>query len=372
MKIGLVGLGAQALRRHCPAITSLGLPLAAVYDPSPAAVAAFEEKYAGVNVCSTVEELASLCDVADVVIPPSGHVRVFNELVDFGRPFISEKPFCRSWLEAREIAERVAARGLRAAYLESWIFDPAVIHLRSILSRGSLGLLQRVWISHPNSGLAIYPRQNAWRAIADEGGGALLDWGSHGVGLAWYFAGLSSSVIGVTAIDVRASQRRTLAGGRFQETDVEDIAVFELAFRTPSGRVIVANIDSSWGHSWMWSPGYRYTLYRVEGSSGAAEVRAENTEEGRRYLLNVDMRESTGAIDLGLLKDSDPTASALGNALSGIADASQPRPESSLEFATGIQMVLDSVRLSANRGATVAPAEFVHDIRSIERRCGDG
>ena len=366
MRIGLIGLGAQAVRRHLPALASLGLLPHAVYDPSSEATARAQARFGELRpdgpapvACASLDELAGLVDAADVVVPPAAHLSVFERLVERGRAFVCEKPFCRSWPEARYIATRSSSCGVPAAYLENWIFDPVVTHLQAMVARGVVGVIQRVSIVHPNAGLALYPKQSTWRAESCEGGGALLDWGSHGVGLAWHLVGLSSTLTLASAVEVRATQPRTLAGGTFRQADAEDAARFELWFRTPEGRVVLANIDSSWGCTWMWSPGHAYSLYRIDGSGGTIEASAENTAEGRRYRLTVDSRSAgRTAIDLVLLEQAAPTAAALRNALHSLSAQGEPHPECSLEFATDVQMALGAVRLSAHRRAPVAPEEF--------------
>lgn len=354
------------MRRHLPALASLGVVPHAMYDPSPEAIsgalATFAELWPGAPppvTCTSIDELAGVVDAADVVIPPAAHLSVFERLLEHGLAFVCEKPFCRSWPEARHIATKASSCGVQAAYLENWIFDPVVTHLQVLVARGAIGVIQRISILHPNAGLALYPKQSTWRADSREGGGALLDWGSHGTGLAWHLAGLSSKLTMTSAVDVRMTQPRVLAGGAFRPTDAEDAAVFELWFRAPEGRVVLANIDSSWGCTWMWSPGNTYPLYRIDGSGGTVEASAENTVEGRVYRLTVEARSAgRTVIDLGSLEDSDPTAAALRNAFHCLSAAGDQHRECSLEFATDVQLALGAVRLSAHRRAPVAPDEF--------------
>jgi predicted dehydrogenase len=376
VRIGLIGLGAQALRRHVPALSSLNLFPVAVYDPSPRAVEEFESRFrecfesngsAVSPVCADLEELQSRIDVADVVIPPANHVQVFSKLLELGIPFLSEKPFCRSWPEARHVQDVASSRGIKVGYLENWIFDPVIDHVEAIIDSGELGELQRISVLYPNAGLSIYPNQTTWRAHLKQGGGALLDWGSHGVGLAWYLAGISSRLMTANALDLRRTQSRILINDAFETTDAEDIAVFELAFETPEGRVVIADIDSSWGATWMWTPGRCYPILHLEGYRGALEATVENSSQGRHYRLKTDSRE----IDLGTLKEYDPTASAIQNALSGIIDSGVVHMESSVDLGTNVQLALGAVRLSAHLQEPVTPDEFVQWCSSFQEGSDD-
>lgn len=376
MRIGLIGLGAQALRRHIPALSSLNSFPVAVYDPSPQAVSEFEWRFrldyestgpAVPSVCAQIEELQGCIDVADVVIPPANHVQVFSKLLELGIPFLSEKPFCRSWPEARYVQEIAASSGIKAGYLENWIFDPVVNQVEAIIDSGELGALQKISVLYPNAGLSFFPKQTTWRAHLKEGGGAMLDWGSHGVGLAWYLAGISSRLMTVNALDLRRTESRILINGAFETTDAEDIAVFELIFETPDGRVVSASIDSSWGATWMWTPGCCYPILRLEGARGAIEATVENMSQGRHYRLKTDSRE----IDLGTLKEYDPTASAIQSALSGITSPGVVRPESRLDLGTNVQLALGAVRLSAHLRKPVTPDEFAHWCSSLREGTDD-
>lgn len=376
MRIGLIGLGAQALRRHLPALSSLKLFPVAVYDPSPRAVEEFELRFqecfestgpAIQPVYTHLEGLQGRIDVADVVIPPANHVQVFSKLLELRIPFLSEKPFCRSWPEARYVQNLAASRGINAGYLENWIFDPVVNHVEAIIDSGELGTLQRISVLYPNAGLSFYPNQTTWRAHLKQGGGALLDWGSHGVGLAWYLAGMSSRLMTVKTLDLRRTKSELPIGRAFETSDAEDIAVFELVFKTPNGRVVIANIDSSWGATWMWTPGCSYPILRLEGSRGDLEATVKNTSQGRHYRLAADGRE----IDLGTLKEYDPTASAIQNALSAITSPGVVHPESSLDLGTNVQLALGAVRLSAHLRKSVTPDEFVYWCSSFQEDIDD-
>jgi predicted dehydrogenase len=299
-----------------------------------------------------------MCEAVDVVVPPVSHLALFRLLVDAGVRFISEKPFCRSWPEACHVAAHAASRRVRGAYLENWIFDPAVVSLHTLAASGRIGVTQRVSVRIPNAGPALYPEQTRWRASAREGGGALLDWGSHAAGLAWFLIGLDGVLLSTHALDVRRSRPRAIVGGAFTPVDVEDFARFELAFRTADARFVVANIDASWGQPWMWSPGYTYEAVRIDGSQGSAAIVVTNTPQGRSYSLLIDGGQSTEPIDLGLLKDQDPTAAALDNALQGLNSEAGPGRESSLDFGVDVQGILGAARLSAHEDTPIAPAQF--------------
>jgi predicted dehydrogenase len=364
-KIGLVGLGQQACRRHLPALADLGLAPVAVYDPSPAARDRFFDEWRKLEIdaetphaAGSLADLADRVDAADVVIPPGVQPDVFSELIRRQKPFICEKPFCRSWPEARHVAALAEKNLVAGAYLENWIFDPIVWFIQAVIAQGRIGLLQRCAITFPNAGLALYPDQSPWRAEAGQGG-ALLDWASHGVGLAWFMAGPEAEIVSAQAVDVRTAQQRVLVSGVYREQTVEDTARFELVFRTGQGGWLTVNVDGSWGQPWMWSPGHAYRVLSADGFEGRASVKVTNTDEGRRYRLSIDREDSRiEDVDLGLLKRYDPTASALNNAVQGLQSQGVPRPESDLDFGVRVQLALGMVRLSAADGRPITTERF--------------
>jgi predicted dehydrogenase len=364
-RVGLVGLGQQTCRRHLPALYALGILPAVVYDPDPASVSGFLAKFKALwpdrtapQTASDLSELARNADVVVVVVPPCGHLSIFGELIAVRRPFLCEKPFTCSWPEAVHVATQATSAGVEGRYLENWIFDPVVLDIRSLLASGRVGLLQRLCITFPNAGLALYPDQTPWRAEAAQGG-ALLDWASHAVGLAWHMVGHDSTLLRARAIDVRCTQRRMLISGSFRDTDIEDAARFELAFECGDGRIVLVNVDGSWQTPWMWSPGHACRVLRADASDGAAEVLVTNGVDGRRYTLAIEAGTSPRQeIDLGDLRRFDPTASAIRNALQSIIYKSAPHGESGLDLAVNVHLALGAVRLSAARSLALTPDEF--------------
>ncbi|MBN1999302.1 Gfo/Idh/MocA family oxidoreductase [candidate division KSB1 bacterium] len=359
LKIGILGLGPQARRRHLPAFSEMGIIPTIVYDQNPDSVSKTEADFETIfgnkpfpGIAKDFDNFTDFIQVADVVVPPCEHLQIFSSLVEKGIMFISEKPFCRSWPEAVAVLELVKNANLAAGYLENWIFDPVVINLKSVMTSGEIGPIQRMTVRFPNAGPAIYPEQSEWRTRRDCGG-ALLDWGSHAVGLALHLAGEMSDIVQVSTIDFRSTSRM-LASGIFQDGIVEDLAKFEIVLKQASNRIVIANIDCSWQMPWMYSPGYAYRVLQLDGSAGMVEITVENTENGRNYHMTVEQWSGNRrTVNLGLLKRFDPTASAIRNALKSLFIGSAPHPESSLELAVKVQFILAAVRLSAARNLPV-------------------
>lgn len=379
LKIGLLGLGQQALRRHVPAWIGIGMELSAVYDTQKTALAEFEKEYKTLYtdrpipiLCDSFDSFIKSIDIADVVVPPTRHSEVLTKLIRAQKMFICEKPFCTSYLQALDMQESIISMKGQGAYLENWIFDPVVTNIQGVIASGQVGELQRISVVFPNAGLALYPKQSPWRGQRPAGG-ALLDWGSHATGLAWHLAGEESILVQGKALDIRTSQKRTLVSGRFHNSQVEDIAQFELILKTDQNRFILVNIDSSWNCPWMWSPGYSYHILTIDGSYGSAAISVTNTEQGRRYsMIMDDLHGKQETIDLGLLKRYDPTASALLNAVKSLTECPDDHPESDIELAVNVQLALGLIQYSTLLGnRTVTTDQFKSWIKGFKSKYQD-
>ena len=365
VKIGLVGLGNQALYRHLPALMEMDVILRSCYDTDPQATIHFQEEFrkmfpnkAPPPPAKSLWEAVRKADIVDVVIPPKKHVSVFMQLIKEKKPFICENPFCRSWLEALSVAELTETVHIQAAYMEDLIFDPLVMNIQALIASGRIGKMQRLCISLPNHREIEGVPKSSWRIEFGQGG-ALLERGSHAVGLAWHLLGEDAEFQNANAIEIRTGNKRSLVSGVYRDRQVDDIAKFELVFKTSEGRTVLVNIDSSLDPPWINSPGYSRPALRVDGTEGSIQVTFENRQEGRRFIMTVGNRNSNEEeIDLGYPDRRNSIKAALENAIKSIMSPTLPHPESSLSLGVRVQMAIGSARLSSARSIPISSGDF--------------
>ncbi len=139
-RVGIVGLGEIANRRHVPAIAATeGLDLAGVASPDGAAVA---------GVPSWLDHrdlLAADIDAVAVCTPPSVRFRIAADALAAGKHVLLEKPPAATPGELAALVEMAQARGLTLFTAWHSQFNPAVDRARGMLAGRRLARLAVTW-----------------------------------------------------------------------------------------------------------------------------------------------------------------------------------------------------------------------------------
>lgn len=133
VRIGIVGLGAVAQAVHLPLLARRPdlFAIEAVADLSPSMVTLVAERYAVARRYDTIAGLLADGDVDAVVILTSGsHGSAAAAALAAGLPVFCEKPLAYT----AEEADALAAAGGRLALGYMKLYDPAVVHARSLLT----------------------------------------------------------------------------------------------------------------------------------------------------------------------------------------------------------------------------------------------
>jgi predicted dehydrogenase len=181
LRVAIVGYGLSGRCFHAPLIaTTEGLEVAVVVTSSAERRAEAEREHPGVRVVDRYEEaLAGRHDLVVVAVPNAGHVEVANAAIAAGVPLVVDKPLASTVAEADGIVARARAAGVPLTVFQNRRWDSDQLTLRRLLGEGALGEVTRYesrferWRPAPKAG--------AWREelSSEEGGGVLLDLGSH-------------------------------------------------------------------------------------------------------------------------------------------------------------------------------------------------
>lgn len=198
LRVGLVGYGLAGSVFHAPLITSTpGLTLSSVVTRDPARQARVREVYPDARVYDSVEAFwvaSAEHDLAVVATPTGSHLAIGLAAIRAGLPVVIDKPLASTATDARRLATAAAAQGGWLSVFHNRRWDGATMTARKLLAEGLLGTPQRLesrferWRPEANPA--------AWRettAPAD-GGGILLDLGSHLVDQALFLFGRPHSV----------------------------------------------------------------------------------------------------------------------------------------------------------------------------------
>jgi predicted dehydrogenase len=277
-----MGAGKIFNEAHLPAYISLdSVELAAIYDPNPKRAESTREHYlsllkeAGQNsesvdvkLCDSPEELISNVDMIDICSPARYHAQYGVMALDRNVHVMTEKPMARTWWEANQVAE--AARRSKAMFQlnDDNLFIPRYRALRNVIDDGMIGEVQHIWITRGYHG----PEDRGdwfWDPL-ENGGGAIMDYGSHAVSSVWFLAGYDKQPAEVRSLGIEARQRLRLIGGRFRQIETDDDAHFKVRFMNPqNGDWITAVIEATWAWPELGRDGSDVHGYiEVEGSKG--------------------------------------------------------------------------------------------------------
>lgn len=120
-----------------------------------------------------------------VAVPTKYHAGIVKDLVDMGKHVFSEKPFCLTVDEGKELVELANKKGIvnQVGYHNKFIgtFREA----KRIIDSGYLGDLFH-FTGEAYGPVVVRTKQNNWRADPAEGGGCLMDYASHVIDLINY------------------------------------------------------------------------------------------------------------------------------------------------------------------------------------------
>ncbi|MGE5642232.1 MAG: Gfo/Idh/MocA family protein [Byssovorax cruenta] len=295
-RVGCLGAGKIFNEAHLPAYISLdSVELAAIYDPDRKRAESTRAHYlsllkeagqkaddVNVELCDNAEGLISNVDMIDICSPARYHAQYAVRALEKNVHVMTEKPMARTWWEANQVVE--AQRTSKAMFQlnDDNLFIPRYRALRNVIDDGMIGEVQHIWITRGYHG----PEDRGdwfWDPM-ENGGGAIMDYGSHAVSSVWFLAGYDKSPQEVRSLGIEARQKMRLIGGRFRQIETDDDAHFKVRFVNPAnGDWITAVIEATWAWPELGRDGSDVHGYiEVEGSKGT--VTACVTEAGQDYL----------------------------------------------------------------------------------------
>ncbi|HWL88566.1 MAG TPA: Gfo/Idh/MocA family oxidoreductase [Polyangiaceae bacterium] len=193
-RFAAVGLDHGHIFGMCNGLLETGAELAAVYDPDPVKVAAFSERYPGVRVARSEQEILedrSVHLIASAGIPcdrgPLG-----LRAMDHGKDYFSDKPPFTSLEQLEDARRKVRETGKKyAVYYSERLHVEAAIFAGQLIEEGAIGrVLQVLGLGPHRLSAASRP---PWFWDAKKYGGILCDIGCHQIEQFLYFTGAKSA-----------------------------------------------------------------------------------------------------------------------------------------------------------------------------------
>jgi predicted dehydrogenase len=218
----------------------------------------------------------------DICSPARYHAQYAVMALEKNVHVMTEKPMARTWWEAKQVAEEAQHSQAMFQLNDDNLFIPRYRALRNVIDDGMIGEVQHIWITRGYHG----PEERGdwfWDPM-ENGGGAIMDYGSHAVSSVWFLAGYDKQPVEVRSLGIEARQKLRLIGGRFRQIETDDDAHFKVRFLNPkNGDWITAVIEATWAWPELGKDGSDVHGYiEVEGSKGT--VTACVDENSHDYL----------------------------------------------------------------------------------------
>jgi predicted dehydrogenase len=180
LRIAIAGFGLAGEVFHAPLIAATqGLVVAAVATSNPVRAARARAQYPGVAVVADAAALIADADRFDALViatPNRLHVPIARAALHRGVPVVVDKPVAPGGAEAQALVEDFAAAGVPLTVFQNRRWDGDFLTVRRVVESGLLGEVTRFESRFERFRPEV--REGAWRELA-EGGGLLLDLGSH-------------------------------------------------------------------------------------------------------------------------------------------------------------------------------------------------
>ncbi|MCJ1686996.1 Gfo/Idh/MocA family oxidoreductase [Rathayibacter sp. VKM Ac-2927] len=180
IRTGVIGFGTSGRVFHAPFLsTSPRYSLDVISTGHADRAAEARALHPGVEVVPDARALlARDLDLVVIGSPPASHVELATRAIEAGIAVVVDKPLAASAAEARELLACARSRGVPLTVFQNRRWDGDFLTLRALLEQGALGEVRRFesrfeWFK------PVETKEWKARASAEQGGGILLDLGTH-------------------------------------------------------------------------------------------------------------------------------------------------------------------------------------------------
>ncbi|MFC5404975.1 Gfo/Idh/MocA family protein [Cohnella soli] len=230
IRLGLIGLGGMA-SVHAEQVAGIeGAAITAICDRDAARVAEWGDKL-GLDASSRYFEPEDLIRNADVdavmsITPNNAHYEIIRLCLVHGMPIMTEKPFTRTFAEAKALMELSVQHPSLCMVGFSYRYTPSYRLAREMIRDGKIGTLRHVFLQYLQQwGGPLFDTKMNWRLDRTiTGTGTLGDLGSHMVDAARFLIGEPTEVSALMSNLI--SEREDPVTGRSVPVDIDDFAAF--------------------------------------------------------------------------------------------------------------------------------------------------
>jgi predicted dehydrogenase len=366
--------------------------LVAFFDLNPARAQQARDKYAKLleehalahpeaagDVRANLEELRAhesldglldQVDVIDVCTTTRGRMPSVMAALEKGVHAMVEKPMARTWLECGRALKAFAARPEVFFQLnDDNVFDPKYRLLHDLVAQGAVGRVQSVSLTR-GSRLDSTSVLKSQASALENGGGALMDYGSHGLAGVWYILGVDRRITKAEAVRIGVRFPNRVLEGEPYLVEVDDDAHVKFLFEDPtSGSWVTVFLEATWCGAEIGLPeektgGPGGGYLRIQGDDGVILASEKDKIRIRRW---------DGGESIVPLRDYPGETISFEHEIETFIDCVREGrpPEIGLEFGSEIIAAIGAAYLSAIRRQAVTLDEFRGFCRSYAERHGD-
>ncbi|MGE5548946.1 MAG: Gfo/Idh/MocA family protein [Bacteroidota bacterium] len=298
LRAGIIGCGGIAFGKHLPGLAKLQdqVEMAAFCDviEEKAATAAKEFGAGGAKVHTDYRKLLEdrSLDLVHICTPNRSHAEIAVAALESGKHVMCEKPMAKTAADARRMVEAAKRTGKKLSIAYQNRFRPDSQYLFRLCRRGDLGEIYFAK-AHAVRRRAV-PTWGVFLNEAEQGGGPLIDIGTHALDLTlWMMDNWQPRyVVGNTYHKLGPCKDAANAWGPWDPAQftVEDAAFGFITMQ--NGATII--LESSWALNTLQEGEARTTLCGTEGGADMQDGLRLNGESFGKLYTTYPMLEGKG------------------------------------------------------------------------------
>jgi predicted dehydrogenase len=349
LRVALAGYGVAGASFHAPLIAATdGLALQAVVTRDPERRAQLAARHPDVVAVDALVDVLDDVDLVVVASPNRFHVDLAQTALEAGKHVVVDKPLAVTVAEARALATKAETAGVVLTAFHNRRWDDDFLTLRRVLDEGRLGRVLRLESRFDRWRPQI--KEGAWREAGDpaDGGGLLLDLGSHLVDQAVQLLGPVKTVY--AELDVRRPG-----------AVVEDDVFLALAHEGGARSHLWAGVHAADAPPRLRALGEAATFVSLGLDPQEAALRggASPRDPGfglREPGLEATLHDGSGGMGERLTMEPGRWAAFYEGVVAAIRGGGTVAPPVTASEAVGVLELLDAARESAAHGTVVAVA----------------
>lgn len=290
LDVAFIGCGAIAQKKHLPALSCIkNVRICAFYDTNPINAEAALQQYGAAEavICRELKDLLEMphIDAVYICTPNNTHASYAIAALEHGKHVLCEKPMAISSQEGQMMVEAAEKSGkiLTIAYQNR--FSKEAIYLKSLKESGFFGEIYHIKAFAVRK--RAVPAWNPYLYSAAQGGGPLIDIGTHSIDLGLWISGNYEPLYAV-GMTYNMIGKKGSKANRWGEWNNNDFTVEDSAF----GFVVMKNgmtltVDTAWA---MNVSEEKEASVSIFGDCGGAEMNSglRLTTEYNGILCNTE------------------------------------------------------------------------------------